>query len=119
MAVSGFFSVAARFSGRVVCRVGARGVVWAWRAPRAGERPSPACLFIGARTRSRASAYCAVARSLGWVAELRAGTGCAVWSSGPLAAGAPPFACKVRLPSGVSACAARSALRAAWGRLTW
>jgi hypothetical protein len=116
---SRFFSVAARFSGRVVVRVSARGAVWAWRAPRSGDRPAPACLFLPARSQARAGAYAAVARVCGWVAEVRPGSACAVWRSGPLAGSAPAWACKVRLPAGLSASAARTQLRAAWLRLSW
>jgi hypothetical protein len=114
-----FFSVPARFSGRVVCRVHSRGSVWAWRAPRSGDRPSPACLFLPACHQGRAQAFAVCAGHLGWPAEVKPGSACAVWRSGPLASSAPAWACKVRLPSGLSASVARAQLRAAWLRLTW
>lgn len=117
--VQRFFSVPARFSGRVVCRVCARGAVWAWRAPSAGHRPSPACLFLPARQPSQARAFALCARSLGWSVQVKPGRACAVWRSGPLASAVPPWAVKVRLPAGLPAGAARAQLRAAWARLTW
>ena len=114
MAVSAFFSVPARFSGRVVCRLGLGGSVWAWRAPSSGQRPSPACLFVPFSSQVAAVRLARAAVSLGWSAVVRAGSGCACWASGPLAASAPAFAVKVRLPPGVSAAQARAALRSAW-----
>lgn len=116
---SRFFSVPARFGGRVIARVSARGAVWAWRAPRGGERPSPACLFLPARHVASAQTFAVCARHLGWVAEVKPGSACAVWATGPLASSAPAWACKVRLPADLSASAARAELRAAWLRLTW
>ncbi|MBP8291020.1 MAG: hypothetical protein KAX51_14660 [Chromatiaceae bacterium] len=41
---------------------------------------------------------------------MRVGVGCAVWRSGPLAAAAPAWACKVLLPADTSAAAGRAAL---------
>ncbi len=117
MAVSAFFSVPARFSGRVVCRLSLSGSVWAWRAPSAGQRPSPACLFVPFSSQAPAVQLARAAASLGWSAAVRPGAGCACWASGPLVAVAPPFAVKVRLPSGVSAAQARASLRSAW--LAW
>ena len=114
---SSFFSVPARSSGRVVARVSARGAVWAWRAPRKGERPSPACLFLPARIKGAALSFAACARFVGWSAAVKPGVACAVWQSGPLAAAAPAWVCKVRLPAGVSASQARAQLRAAWDQL--
>lgn len=116
MVLSGFFSVSARFNGRVVCRANARGSVWAWRAPSGGQRPSPACLFLPAARVSQARAFAACAAALGWRAEVRPGSGCACWASGPLAASAPRWAVKLWLPAGVRARAARAQLRAAWQR---
>lgn len=116
MGNSGFFSVSARFNGRVVCRANARGSVWAWRAPSAGQRPSPACLFLPAVRVSHAQAFAACAAALGWRAEVRPGSGCACWASGPLSASAPRWAVKLWLPAGVRAGAARAQLRAAWQR---
>jgi hypothetical protein len=117
MAFSGFFSVPARFSGRVVCRVSARGSVWAWRAPSAGQRPSPVCLFLPARFVGSARAFARCAALLGWRAQVRPGSACAVWAAGPLASSAPPWAVKVWLPAGLSAGAARAQLRATWLRV--
>lgn len=110
MVSSSFFSVPARFSGRVVCRAHSKGSVWAWRAPRAGQRPAPACLFFPASSPEVARRLARCAASLGWSAVVRPGSACAVWASGP----APAWAVKVRLPLGVSAAAARVQLRAAW-----
>jgi len=114
--MAGFFSVSARFSGSVVCRVSRSGWVWAWRAPRAGQRPSPACLFVPFGSRPAAVRLARAAAVLGWSAWVRPGAGCACWASGPLAGAAPAFAVKVRLPLGVRAAAGRAALRAAWLR---
>ncbi len=114
MARSGVFSVPARFSGAVVCRVSCSGWVWAWRAFGSGQQPSPACLFVpfGSQVAAVRLARCAV--RLGWLAWVRPGSGCACWSAGPLSAWAPPFAVKVQLPLGVSAKAAGVALRSVW-----
>jgi hypothetical protein len=114
-----FSSAPARFSGRVVYRVHPRGSVWAWRAPRAGQRPSPRCLFLPASWQGAARAYAVTAKSLGWRAIVKPGKACAVWRTGPLAASAPAWACKVWVPVGLSASVARAQLRAAWLRLTW
>lgn len=119
MVPSRFFSVPARFNGRVVCRVCASGAVWSWRAPRAGQHPSPRCLFLPAGFQGTARAFASCAASLGWQAEVKRGKACAVWQSGPLAGSVPAWACKVWLPAGLSASAARVQLRAAWLRLTW
>jgi len=116
MVHSGFFSVPARFNGRVVCRAGSSGSVWAWRAPSAGQLPSPACLFLPAARQPKARAFALCAASLGWRVQVRPGSGCACWAAGPLAGSAPAWAVKVWLPAGLSAAAARAQLRAAWSR---
>ena len=90
---SRFVSVPASFSGRVVLRAHRSGSVWAWRAVRRGDRPSPACLFLPAPSRGVALRWAACAAFLGWSASVRVGAGCAVWRSGPLAAAAPAWAC--------------------------
>ena len=113
---SRFFAVAARFNGSVVCRASSAGVVWARRAPRSGQRPSPACLFIPFGSQVAALRLAKAASALGWSVWVRPGSGCACWASGPLAGSAPAFAVKVRLPPGVSAASGRAALRAAWLR---
>ncbi|MEA3644058.1 MAG: hypothetical protein VBE63_29665, partial [Lamprobacter sp.] len=71
---AGFFSVPARFNGRILCRTNARGSVWAWRAPAAGQLPSPACLFIPAQQRAQAQRLAQSAASLGWHAAVRNGS---------------------------------------------
>lgn len=114
-APAGFFSVPARFNGRILCRANARGSVWAWRAPSAGQLPSPACLFVPARQRAQALRFAQSAAALGWQASIREGSCFAVWQSGPLASVAPPLGVKVRLPPGVSASSARAQLRAQLG----
>ena len=116
MVRSGFFSVPARFNGRVVCRASSAGSVWAWRVPSAGQLPSPACLFLPASRQPKAQAFALCAASLGWRVQVRRGSGCACWASGPLARSAPPWAVKVWLPAGLSAGAARAQLRAVWFR---
>jgi hypothetical protein len=113
VAVTSFSSVPARFVGRVVFRVHRSGSVWARRAPRAGDRPPPACLFLPAASRGAALQLVACADFVGWSAEVKPAASCAVWRAGPLAAAAPPWACKVRLPAGVNAAGARAALAAA------
>ncbi|MFB1503344.1 hypothetical protein [Thiocapsa sp. C2-2m] len=110
----GFFSVPARHAGRVIARVSANGSVWAWRAVRKGDRPSPACLFVPCRNHAHAVAVAACAKVQGWQVQTKPGTACAVYRNGPLSASAPPLAVKVRLPLGASASAARCLLRAAW-----
>lgn len=111
---SSFASVPARIAGRVVFRVHPRGSVWAVRIPRAGQLPPPACLFLPAPRLQLAQAFAALARGLGWRAQVRPGSGCAVWHSGPLAPQCPAYAVKVWLPAGLSAAQARAALRAEW-----
>jgi hypothetical protein len=60
-------SVPASFSGRVVLRAHRSGSVWAWRAVRRGDRPSPACLFLPAPSRGVALRWAACARFPGLV----------------------------------------------------
>lgn len=110
----GFFSVPARHAGRVVARVSASGLVWAWRAVRKGQRPSPHCLFVPSRNASHAAAVVACVKAQGWQAQTKPGTACAVYRTGPLSSAPPPLAVKVRLPAGVSSSVARAQLRAAW-----
>ena len=114
-----FFSVPALGIGKVVCRVGFKGSVWAWRVPSAGQHPSPACLFLPFARSSSARAVALVAGALGWSAVLKSGRSCACWASGPLANRAPVWALKISLPQGTSAKSARQQLRAAYLRLTW
>lgn len=114
---SGFFSVPARHAGRVVARLHASGSVWAWRAVRKGDRPSPACLFVPARDPLMASLVEACAKAQGWQALTKPGDACAVFREGPLAASAPPLAVKIHLPGGLSSSIARSRLRATWRNL--
>jgi hypothetical protein len=113
----GFFSVQARHAGRVIARVGASGSVWAWRAVRKGDRPSPACLFVPCRNRAHAVAVAACAKVRGFRVETKPGNACAVYRTGPLSSAPPPLAVKVRLPLGASASVARAQLRAAWVNL--
>jgi len=108
---SRFLSAPASYAGRVIFRQHrASGTVWAWRAHRRGDRPAPDCLFFPAISRGAAFRWAACAHFLGWSAAVRVGAGCAVWRTGPLAAAAPAWACKVVLPAGVSAAAGRAAL---------
>ena len=113
-ATARFFSVPARFNGRVLCRLNARGSVWAWRAPSAGHRPSPACLFLPARSHAQAHQWARAAAACGWPAVVRPGSAFAVWQHGPLANSPPNLAVKIRLPLGLSASTARTQLRNAW-----
>ncbi|CAK0740883.1 hypothetical protein CCP4SC76_1070006 [Gammaproteobacteria bacterium] len=107
--LSGFFSVPARFNGRVVCRASARGSVWAWRAPSQGHQPSPACVFVPAANREQAQALAARASLAGFVTEIKPGVLCAVYGpSSPIAGQAPVWAVKVRLPLGCTLAQARS-----------
>lgn len=110
-AASSFASVPASFRGRVVFRVHrASGSVWAWRAVRRGDRPSPACLFLPAASQGAALRHRACASFLRYRSAIKPGRLCAIWRSGPLAASAPAWACKVWLPDGVSAADGRAAL---------
>lgn len=112
---SSFFSVPARHSGRVVARQHRAGSVWAWRAPSAGHRPSPACLFLPARTQERARLFCQLAAQCGFSASVRRGGACAIWApTSPLHAVRPAWAVKVVLPAGITATQARAKLRAQW-----
>jgi hypothetical protein len=110
----GFFSVPARHAGRVVARVSSSGLVWAWRAVRKGDRPSPACLFVPCTNPAHAAAVASCAKVHGFGVETKPGNACAVYRKGPLSSAPPPLAVKVRLPLGASASAARAQLRAAW-----
>lgn len=110
----GFFAVQARHAGRVIARVSANGSVWAWRAVRKGDRPSPACLFVPARNPAHAAAVAACAKAQGWQTQTKPGKACAVYRTGPLSSAPPPLAVKVRLPAGISSVVARAQLRAAW-----
>ena len=101
--LSRFFSVPARIKGRVVCRLARSGIVWAWRAPTAGQAPSPAALFIPCPSFVSAAAVAKAAGYLGWGCTVKAGTSCAVFQAGPLAADPPAYAVKVVLPGNVQA----------------
>lgn len=114
-APAGFFSVPARFNGRVLCRTNAHGSIWAWRAPSASHRPSPACLFLPAHNQAQAQRWARAAAACGWPAVIRPGSGFAVWQNGPLASCTPPLGVKVRLPPGISASSARALLRSQLG----
>lgn len=110
----GFFAVQARHAGRVIARVSANGSVWAWRAMRKGDRPSPACLFVPCSNPAHAAAVAACAKTHGFRVETKPGSACAVYRTGPLSSAPPPLAVKVRLPAGISSSVARAQLRAAW-----
>lgn len=110
----GFFSVPARHAGRVVARVSSSGLVWAWRAVRKGDRPSPACLFVPCTNPAHAAAVASCAKVHGFRVETKPGNACAVYRTGPLAEAPPLLAVKIRLPSGVSCAVASSRLRASW-----
>jgi hypothetical protein len=101
--LSRFFSVPARIKGRVVCRLARSGIVWAWRAPRAGQQPSPAALFIPCPSFTSAAAVAKAAGYLGWSPVIKAGTSCACYQAGPLAADPPPYVVKVILPANIRA----------------
>jgi len=110
----GFFSVPARHAGHVVARASSNGLVWAWRAMRKGDRPSPACLFVPSLNSAHAAAVAACAKAAGLPSQTKPASACAVYRTGPLAASPPLLAVKIRLPSGVSCAVARSRLRASW-----
>ena len=112
---SGFFSVPARFGGHVIARVHApTHSVWAWRAPRAGERVSPACLFWPVSHAHAASALARAAVSLGMSAVVKPASSCAVFATGPMAGWHSGPVVKVRLPGKTKAASARRALLRAW-----
>jgi hypothetical protein len=110
----GFFSVPARHAGHIVARASSNGLVWAWRAMRKGDRPSPACLFVPSLNPAHAAAVAACAKAAGLPSQTKPASACAVYRTGPLSSAAPPLAVKVRLPYGVSSSVARAQLRAAW-----
>lgn len=119
VSTSGFFSVPARFNGAVVCRLHAPSrSIWAWRAPRAGQRPSAPCLFVPLKSQGTANRLAQAAAALGYRAWVKPGRTCAVYQALPLSASLPPWACKVELPAGVTAAAARAALGHAYRNLT-
>lgn len=110
-----FFSVPARFSGRCVARVhSATRSVWVWRAPRAGQAPSPACLFWPVSDMAAASGLALAAGALGLSALVKAPSSCAVFSSGPLVGFASGPVVKIELPARQSAAVVRRALVARW-----
>ena len=112
---SHFFSVPARFNGRIVARLHTPShSIWAWRAPRAGQLPAAPCLFVPLKSQHTAARLASAAAALGWRAWVKPGHGCAVYQSLPLSQSMPPWACKVELPAGVTAAAARARLAAAF-----
>lgn len=112
---SRFFSVPARFSGRCVARVhSATRSVWVWRAPRAGQHPSPACLFWPLSDMPSASGLACAAGAMGLRALVKPASSCAVFSSGPLVGFASGPVVKIELPPRLSASVVRRALVARW-----
>lgn len=110
-----FFSVPARFSGRCVARIHtATRSVWVWRAPRAGQRPSPACLFWPVADMAAASGLALAAGELGLPALVKPASSCAVFSSGPLVGFASGPVVKIELPPRSTAALVRRALIARW-----
>jgi hypothetical protein len=108
---SRFLSVPASFSGRVVLRAHRSGSVWAWRAVRRGDRPSPACLFLPAPSRGLALRLGRL-RALTSVGPLLCGS-VSVARSGGLARWPPPRRpglVRSCLPADTSAAAGRAAL---------
>ena len=112
---SRFFSVPARFNGRIVARLHASSrSIWAWRAPRAGQLPSAPCLFVPLQSQHTAARLAQVAMGLGFQAWVKPGYRCAVYQALPLSQSQPAWVCKVQLPAGVTAAAARARLAAAY-----
>ena len=110
-----FFMVPARFNGRIVARLHAASrSIWAWRAPKAGQLPSAPCLFIPLQSQRTANRLALVAMGLGFKAWVKPGYRCAVYQALPLSQSQPAWVCKVQLPSGVTAAAARARLGAAY-----
>ena len=110
-----FFTVPARFNGRIVARLHTPSrSIWAWRAPRAGQLPSAPCLFVPLKSQHTAARLASAAAALGWRAWVKPGRKCAVYQALPLSQSMPPWACKVELPAGVTAAAARARLAAAY-----
>ncbi len=66
------------------------------------------------KSQRTAARLASVAAALGWRAWVKPGSKCAVYQALPLSQSMPPWACKVELPSGVSAAAARARLAAAY-----
>ncbi len=97
----GFRSGGRAYGGAVVLRVSRTGWVWAFRAPRQGLEPAPDCLCVPQRTGELAQLWAArVARELGWRAWVRRARRCP----------GVEWECKVALPPGLSARAARERL---------
>ena len=110
-----FFMVPARFNGRIVARLHASSrSIWAWRAPRAGQLPSAPCLFVPLQSQHTAARLAQVAMGLGFQAWVKPGYRCAVYQALPLSQSQPAWVCKVQLPAGVTAAAARARLGAAY-----
>ncbi len=112
---SRFFSVPARFSGRCVARVhSATRSVWVWRAPRAGQLASPACLFWPVADMAAASGLAHAAASLGSRVWVKPAASCAVFAFGPLVGFAVGPVVKIELPPHRPVALVRRALVARW-----
>ncbi len=110
-----FFSVPARFSGRCVARIHSpTHSVWVWRAPSAGQRPSPACLFWPVGDMPSAAGLARAAGALGLPALVKPASSCAVFSSGPMAGWVVGPVVKIELPPHQPVALVRRALVSRW-----
>ncbi len=105
--MSGFVSGGSSFGAGVSVRFSRSGWAWALRAPAAGLRPAPACVFVPFPSRSAAVAWARLVAVLRFRVWVRPGARCSCWSAA-CAPPAPAWSVKVALPSGVSARAARA-----------
>ncbi len=97
----GFVSGGRAYGGAVVLRVSRSGWVWAFRVPRRGLEPAPACLYVPQHSGPLAGLWAAdVGRELGWRAWVRRARRCP----------GVEWECKVALPDGLSAREARGKL---------
>jgi hypothetical protein len=110
-----FFSVPARFSGRCVARIHSpTRSVWVWRAPSAGQRPSPACLFWPVGDMPSAAGLARAAGAMGLPALVKPASSCAVFSAGPMAGWAVGPVVKIELPPHQPVALVRRALVSRW-----
>jgi len=97
----GFASCPARFSGKIVFRIqSTTRSVWAWRATRKGDAPSPSCLFFPSTSNKDLVTLMDACQSLHLPTTLKYAGECALWASGTLGSNANRPVVKVRLATG-------------------
>lgn len=108
MANSSFVSLPARFVGRVVVRASASGWFWVKRLPRAGQLPSPACLFLPLAQQNSAARVAKAAAVAGFQSSVKPASAAAI---APLLSSSARFVVKVQLPAGATAAVGKRAIR--------